>query len=154
MPLASGFFFFQNFILSSSRFSSTPALLFASNYSTVFVKPHRALRSSVTSAVGILICAWSAALMSFIFHNRGGMVAVPLAFLVIVFLVSVRCGVASGILGCIAAALIFAMFLYPPLGSPQVASKDSRSNLGWLVLGGFTISYLLGSSAGGRQRPS
>jgi integral membrane sensor domain MASE1 len=92
--------------------------------------------------------------MSYIFHQRGGAIAVPITFLAIVFLVSVRCGVLSGILGSLAAALIFAMFLYPPLGSPQIESKAQRSNLGWLILGGFTISYLLGSSPGGRERPN
>jgi hypothetical protein len=43
------------------------------------------------------------------------------------------------------------MFLFPPLGSPQVANKSARSNLAWLVLGGLSISYLLGSSEGGHE---
>jgi K+-sensing histidine kinase KdpD len=114
-------------------------------------KPNQFLRSRLTSFVGIMICGWSAALMSLVFHNRGGKVVVPIAFLVIVFLVSVRCGVAAGVLGSTVAALIFAMFLFPPLGSPQVANKSARSNLAWLVLGGLSISYLLGSSEGGHE---
>ena len=89
--------------------------------------------------------------MSLVFHNRGAKVVVPVAFLAIVFLVSVRCGVSAGVLGSIVAALVFATFLYPPLGSPQVSDKAARSNLAWLVLGGLTISYLLGSSSGGRE---
>ena len=89
--------------------------------------------------------------MSFVFQNRGGKIAVPLAFLVIVFLVSVRCGVSAGVFGSLVATLIFAMFLYAPLGTPQVANKAARSNLSWLILGGFTISYLLGSTPGSRQ---
>lgn len=79
----------------------------------------------------------------------------PIAFLAIVVLVSIRCGVASGVLGSAVAALIFATFLYTPLGSPQIANKSARSNIAWLVLGGLTTSYLLGSSSsGGQQRPN
>jgi integral membrane sensor domain MASE1 len=100
-----------------------------------------------------MVCAWSAALMSFIFHGRAGKIAVPFVFLAIVILVSIRCSVSAGVLGSAAATLIFAVFLYAPLGSPLVQSKDARSNLGWLVLGGLTISYLLGSARpGGHQR--
>lgn len=89
--------------------------------------------------------------MSLVFHNRASKVMVPIAFLVVVLLVSVRFGVSAGILGSAVAALIFAMFLYQPLGNPQVANKSARSNLAWLVLGGFTISYLLGSSPGSHE---
>jgi integral membrane sensor domain MASE1 len=117
----------------------------------MFVKPHRALRSSVVAAIGILICAWSAALMSLVFHNRGGKIAVPITFLFVVLLVSIRCGVSAGVLGSAVATLIFAVFLYAPLGSPEVANKAARSNLAWLVLGGLSISYLLGSTTGNRE---
>jgi integral membrane sensor domain MASE1 len=86
--------------------------------------------------------------MSLVFQNRGGKIAVPIAFLAVVLLVSVRCGVSSGVIGSAVAALIFAVFLFAPLGSPQVANKSARTNLAWLVLGGLSISYLLGSTTG------
>jgi K+-sensing histidine kinase KdpD len=115
------------------------------------MKPYRSLRANLVSFIGIMICAWSAALMSFVFHNRSAKVVVPIAFLAIVLLVSIRCGVLAGVLGSVVATLIFAVFLYAPLGSPQVSDKSARSNLAWLVLGGLTISYLLGSTPGGHE---
>lgn len=119
----------------------------------VTAKPHRVLKARVVSALGVLICAWSAALLSFLLHGTTSRAIVPVVFLGIVVLVSIRFGISAGVLGSAAAALIFATFLYAPLGSPQVANKGARANIGWLVLGGITISYLLGSpSSGGHER--
>ena len=120
----------------------------------VIGKPHRVLTAKVVSAIGVLICGWTAALLSFIFHDLSSKAVVPIAFLFIVVLVSIRCGILSGVLGSAVAALIFATFLYAPLGSPQIASATARSNVAWLLLGGLAISYLLGSSSGGHQRPN
>jgi K+-sensing histidine kinase KdpD len=112
---------------------------------------HRRLRPYLKTLLGVLICAWSAALMSFIFHGRSSRFILPVVFLGIVFLVSNRYGVSAGLLGSAVAALIFAMFLYAPIGSPLIADKTARSTLGWLVLGGLTVSYLLGSTTGGHE---
>lgn len=120
----------------------------------VIAKPHRSLKKSIVSAIGVLICAWSAALLAFIFHefpSRATMV--PIAFLFVVVLVSIRFGITSGVIGSAIAALIFATFLYAPLGSPQIDSKPARSNIAWLVLGGLSISYLLGSTSSGGPQP-
>jgi K+-sensing histidine kinase KdpD len=126
----------------------------ASNQKAAVVKEsnRRPVRPYLKTLFGILICAWSAALMSFIFHGQNSRFILPVVFLGIVFLVSNRYGVSAGLLGSAVAALIFAMFLYAPLGSPAIANKAARSTLAWLVLGGLTISYLLGSSPGGHQR--
>jgi len=118
----------------------------------VIAKPHRSLKASIISSIGILVCAWSAALITFVFHDLHSKALVPIAFLAIVILVSIRCGIASGVIGSAIAALIFATFLYAPVGTPQIANKTARSNIAWMVLGGLSISYLLGSSSGGRQR--
>ena len=120
----------------------------------VIVKPNRSLKKSIISAIGVLICAWSAALLTFAFHEFPAKATmVPIAFLVVVVLVSIRCGIASGVIGSALAALIFATFLYAPLGSPQIASKAARANVAWLVLGGLSISYLLGSTSSGGHQP-
>jgi K+-sensing histidine kinase KdpD len=118
----------------------------------VETKSHRHLRPYLKTLLGVLICAWSAALMSFIFQGRSSRFILPVVFLGIVFLVSNRYGVSAGLLGSAVAALIFATFLYAPVGSPLIADKTARSTLGWLVLGGLTISYLLGSTTGGHER--
>src|SRR3954471_10918860 len=115
------------------------------------MKAQLSLRRSVTSAIGMLICSWSAALLSYFFQNRHGMLFVPFVLLVVIALVAIRCGVVAGIVGCLLATLIFAVFLYRPLGSPIVANKDARTNLSWLLLGGLAFSYLLGQRSG-RER--
>ncbi len=145
-------FLLQILTSSSSRFSPLNFYRPASNNVTVIAKPHRALKAKVVSAIGVLICAWSAVLLSFLFNGNTSRTIVPIAFLGIVVLVSIRCGIAAGVLGSAVAALIFATFLYAPLGSPQIANKAARANVGWLLLGGLAISYLLGSPSSGRPQ--
>src|SRR5512141_3269300 len=111
-----------------------------------------ALKTNVTSFIGVVLCAWAAAMACFFFHDRGLKYAVPVLFLLVVPMVAIRCGALAGILGSIVAALIFAVFLYQPLGSVYIVSKDARMNLSWLILGGLVFSYLLGPSSGGRAR--
>jgi K+-sensing histidine kinase KdpD len=139
-------------ISSYSRFPPSLVSSFASNRMAAVVNNFQPyLRSSLCTLIGVMICAGSAGLMSFIFHGRGSRILLPVAFLAVVLLVSVRCGVAAGILGSTIGALIFATLLYAPLGSPLVANKAARSTLAWIVLGGLSISYLLGSDPGGRE---
>jgi K+-sensing histidine kinase KdpD len=72
-----------------------------------------------------------------------------------VLLVATRCGVAAGVLGSILAALIFAYFLYQPIGSVTVTSKEAREKLAWMLLGGLVLSFLLGGfKSGGEHRSS
>ncbi len=111
----------------------------------------RAKLGKVRPVVGILICAACASLFALFFNGHAGRVIVPIIFLCVVFLVAVRYGVSAGVLGSVLATLIFATFLFAPLGSPQVDNKAARSNLAWLVLGGLAISYLLGSTPGGHE---
>jgi hypothetical protein len=61
--------------------------------------------------------------------------------------------VSAGVIGSVVAAVIFAIFLYQPIGSVATANRTARSNLAWLVLGGLVCSYLLGATSGGQQRP-
>lgn len=108
------------------------------------------LKANLNSFIGVVLCAWAAAMASIFFHNRGLKYAVPVLFLLFVPMVAVRCGALAGIIGSLAAALIFAIFLYQPVGSVFVVSKDARASLSWLVLGGLVFSYLLGPSSAGR----
>ena len=116
------------------------------------MKAHLSLKRSVTAGLGVVICAWTAALLSFFL--RGGHQAkyiAPLMLLIVVALVALRCGVIAGVAGSAVGALILAIFLYQPLGSPIIANKDARTNLSWLILGGLAFSYLLGQRSGGSE---
>ena len=118
------------------------------------MKLHRRLQRNLTSLLGAVICGWSAALLCFFFPAQHWKVVLPVAFLSIILLVAMSCGVLAGVLGSVFSALIFACFLYQPLGSVAIANKAARENLGWMLLGGLVISYLLGSKASGEHRPN
>jgi len=89
-----------------------------------------------------VIAAWIAAFLCILFRGRNSSAVIPLAFLVIVILVALRFGALAGMLGSATAAVIFAFFLYRPIGF-GVDDPAARMNLAWLVLGGLACSYLL-----------
>ena len=91
----------------------------------------------------MVLAAWSAALLCIVFRGRSSSAFVPLAFLVIVILVALRFGAVAGMLGSAIAAVIFAFFLYRPMGDIKVEDPAAKMNLAWLVLGGLACSYLL-----------
>ena len=90
-------------------------------------------------------------MLCIVFHGHNTPPAVPVAFLVIIVLVAVRCGATAGVLGSAISALIFACFLYQPVGNVSVQDPAARMNLAWLVLGGLACSYLLAPVRPGPQ---
>jgi hypothetical protein len=50
-------------------------------------------------------------------------------------------GVRAGLLGTVLAALVFADYLFSPVGI-QVANESARANLGWMLLIGIGFSFL------------
>lgn len=116
------------------------------------MKPHLSLKRSLTTGIGVVICAWTAALLSFFLHDgHHAKMTAPIMLLIVVALVALRCGVTAGVIGSAVGALILAIFLYQPLGSPLIDNKDARTNLSWLILGGLAFSYLLGQRSGGSE---
>ena len=87
------------------------------------------------AAGAALACVWLAA--PAIRH------LVPAAFVVLVVLVALRYGAMAGILGSLAGAAIFARWLYAPVGSVRVEDAVARDHLGWMLLAGVSLSYLL-----------
>jgi K+-sensing histidine kinase KdpD len=51
-------------------------------------------------------------------------------------------GARAGILGTVLAAMVFAGFLFGPVGSIHVADESARANLGWMLLIGIGFSFL------------
>lgn len=97
----------------------------------------------INSLIGIFICASAAALASYLFHGRGSTrTIVPIVFLAIITGVALRWGTVAGVVGSLVSAAIFAFFLFTPLGSLSVSGGRARSSLGWLLLGGLTLSVL------------
>jgi K+-sensing histidine kinase KdpD len=66
----------------------------------------------------------------------------PLIFTAVLLVTAAIFGARAGILGTVLAALVFAGFLFGPLGSIQVANDSARANLGWMLLIGIGFSFL------------
>jgi K+-sensing histidine kinase KdpD len=93
--------------------------------------------------VGILLCAALSALTSLLFEGRASRTLVPLVFIVVILGLALRYGPAVGLFGSLAAALIFSIFLFEPTRKLQVQSAAARTNIGWMLLAGIALSYLL-----------
>lgn len=96
----------------------------------------------IDASIGALLAAIGAAGASLVSVGHKWEVSVPLAFVLILVIISAAFGARAGILGTIIAALIFAAFLFRPLGKLQVSSDAARANLAWMLLLGISFSFL------------
>jgi len=112
------------------------------------------LRSAplVDAAIGAAVCALAAVGTSMVAAGHPWKNLVPLVFTVILLVIAGIFGARAGICGSVAAALIFATFLFAPSGSFIVASDSARSNLGWMLLIGIAFSFLLAPPSSGYRR--
>ena len=94
------------------------------------------------TAIGTLLCASVALVLALVFNQTRFEFALPLICLAVVLSVAARFGVATGVLGSIVSAFLFAYFVYSPEGSFHIASADARANVSWLLLGGISLSFL------------
>jgi K+-sensing histidine kinase KdpD len=114
-------------------------------------QPLRSLHR-VDFLIGGLICAIAALAASLVAAGHSWEVSVPLFFSVVLLLTALRFGTRAGILGTLAASLIFAVFLFRPLGSLHVANETARANLVWMLLMGIAFSFLFAPASGLRRR--
>jgi K+-sensing histidine kinase KdpD len=96
----------------------------------------------IDAAIGGLLCTIAAVVASAIATGHPWKSFVPLAFSVVLLLNARLFGVRAGLLGTVLAALVFAGFLFSPVGSIQVANDSARANLGWMLLIGIGFSFL------------
>ena len=95
--------------------------------------------ATFTATMLLGVCALLAAV---IFAGRPLRTIVPLVFVLLVVAGAARYGVMVGILGSLLGAAIFARYLFPPIGSLQIEATVARANIGWMLLGGISLSYL------------
>ena len=100
----------------------------------------------VNSAIGFVLCGFSASLLAILFWHSRFQILAPILFIFIVVAVAMRFGRLVGIMGTLFGAALFAIWLYPPLGALRVSSQEARASLNALLLGGLVLSYLLGES--------
>jgi K+-sensing histidine kinase KdpD len=107
-----------------------------------FRVPSSKLLALLDTAIGTLLCASVALILALVFNQTRLEFALPLICLAVVLSVAARFGVATGVLGSIVSAFLFAYFVYSPEGSFHIASPDARANVSWLLLGGISLSFL------------
>lgn len=101
------------------------------------------LTKAVRLTIGVLLSAAAALAASMMFSTKSWRIFVPLAFVVVLVLLAARYGVAVSVFGSVVTAIIFAHFLFSPLGSFRIESAGAKTNLAWMVLAAVGISYLL-----------
>ena len=106
----------------------------------------------VDAAIGAVLCGLAAIAASAFSAGHSWQNLVPLVFILVLLLVAGIFGARAGILGTILAALIFASFLFRPIGSLSVANAAARSNLGWMLLIGIAFSFLFAPPTAGFRR--
>lgn len=95
------------------------------------------------------MCALAAFGVSALAAGHSWQVWIPLCFSVVLLLTALIFGTRAGLLGSVLAALVFAVFLFSPIGKISVADQTARTNLGWMTLTGIAFSFLFGSPRSG-----
>jgi K+-sensing histidine kinase KdpD len=106
----------------------------------------------VDVAIGGLVCALAAVGFSAAAEGHTWKNMVPLLFTGVLLLIAALLGARAGILGTLLAAMVFASFLFGPIGSIQVANESARANLGWMLLIGIGFSFLFAPPTSGIRR--
>jgi K+-sensing histidine kinase KdpD len=104
------------------------------------------------AAIGGLVCTLGAVGLSAAADGHAWKNLVPLIFTAVLLLIAALLGARAGILGTLLAALVFASFLFGPIGSIQVANESARANLGWMLLIGIGFSFLFAPPTSGIRR--
>ena len=107
------------------------------------------LRQMIDSIIGAVLCAIGAIGLSALAVGKIWEPWAPLVFVAILLLIAVMFGARAGILGTLLAGLIFAVFLFRPLGSIQINSSVARGNLAWMLLLGISFAVLFAPPTSG-----
>jgi K+-sensing histidine kinase KdpD len=104
------------------------------------------------AALGGLVCALAALALSAAANGHTWKNMAPLIFTVVLLIIAGLLGSRAGIIGTVVAAMIFAAFLFNPMGNIQVADESARGNLGWMMLIGIGFSFLFAPPSSGFRR--
>ena len=106
----------------------------------------------IDTAIGAAMCGIAAAALSLLLANVPGKPLLPLLFIIVLVAAALRYGVLSAILGSMMATMIFAYFLFVPVGSFTVKKGDARNNLAWMVVVGIPAAYFAWSTKADAQQ--
>lgn len=103
--------------------------------------------------LGALVCSAAASLLIPIVRSTPVEGLVPFLFLAVIISIAIYFGSIAGMIGTLAAGLVFAVFLFRPIPSLVVDDLSARSNLIWMVFIGVILSELLGVHSRLNKRP-
>lgn len=103
--------------------------------------------SALRGLWGLFICTAAAKAFILLFHNMRDNTLVPLFFLLVVGVVAWFLGTWAAILGLVTGSVIFAVFLFPPVGKLLIASEAARVNVAVMLIFGIGIAYFYGHSS-------
>ena len=106
----------------------------------------------LSTGIGLVICAAAAAIASRLFAHSEWRTLVPWVFVIVLVALAAIYGTAVGVIGSVVAALIFAYWLYAPVGAMHVGDTAARNSLAWMIVGGVALSYLLAPGFHNRDR--
>ena len=95
----------------------------------------------INALIGAILCAIVAAVLVFATRGSSLRTSVPLIFIAVIILVALRFGMLASVLGSLFATLLFAYFLFTPVGSFRVQKGQARTNLIWMLLIGVPVGY-------------
>jgi len=90
--------------------------------------------------LGAILCATLAVVVAVMGQSKPGKSILPIWFLAAVMLIIFRFGALAGILGTVISGIIFAVYLFEPLGRLAVHNEVQKDNLMWMVLVGIALS--------------
>jgi K+-sensing histidine kinase KdpD len=100
----------------------------------------------LNAAIGILASTISASLLIVVTRDTSYRPMIPLFFIVVIVIVALRFGMLASSLGALAATMLFAYFLFSPVGSFRVQKGEARTNLVWMLLVGVPVGYFAWST--------
>src|SRR5437870_2189369 len=92
--------------------------------------------------MGVVVYAVLAGVFAYFLHGEQIRSVMPWLFLLLVIPITHLCGRLSAVSGATLATLIFAFFLFPPLGSPVVHDTADRITLISFQVGAIVVAYL------------
>ena len=108
-----------------------------------------AMLCRINTVIGVCLCAALAVFAVILFSANPHKTWLPILFIAVLLVAALRFGAVSGLFGGVAAALIFAYFLFAPVGSLRVEGQEARDNLGWMLLVGIPASYFIAHTGRG-----
>ena len=90
--------------------------------------------------LGTILCGALAVVVAVMGQSKPGKSVLPIWFLAAVMLIIFRFGALAGILGTVVSGIIFAVYLFEPVGRLAVHNEVQKDNLMWMVLVGLALS--------------